>query len=515
MRATTVALSMAMVVWLAGCAGTPEAESAEPAPVAAGQGSPSLDTGAVATPANDQQVIDALAAEATAAPELPAAAAPAPRAEPAPVVTATEGAELDLSIPAEVRETLIAGDTEADTLDNGLRLGDALAIVWKENPQVLQAEAALKATGYEVSGNFTGYFPYVQIQTAQGENDNSSTIRVIQPLWNGGLTGAQVDQAKARQLIALSELNKTRLDLAMRTAETYLNVALAQDQLVQWERYITSLSKLVEVIERRASQGASPQADQQTAISRLRQAEAGREATRSILAANQAQLSSLLNRAPSASIWPADGSGLTEEDIARIGAEFAEAHPDRQLAMSQIKLQEATARVSKATLWPELSAQYRTQFEGTVIDPNDDDAALLVLTYQSNSGLRGYRAYQAEQERVQSAEARLKAAIRELESRIRVLRAERRSAQAQWAVQQQASAAAELLIESFERQFMVGRKTWLELLNTYREANDSRLQSIAIKRAFWLADVRLSLQGLYWRRLTQDAPPVDVVVEKQ
>lgn len=519
-RSVSVAAVTAALVFVAGCASTPP--SAEDEIAAEVEGSSAVvadlraeDTGAEA----DRPLADG--AEAGSAPAAAEVAAPSSRTEEAVVAETAPMADAkaadvapmssDEAALAEARLALADEASEAGALS----LGDALAIVWRENPQVMQAELALKATGYEISGSYTGYLPYLQVQTAQGENDNSSTVRIVQPLWNGGLTGAQVDQAKARQLIALAELNKTRLDLAMRVAETYFNVALAQDQMEQWDRYLASLQKLLEVIERRAEQGASPMADQQTAISRLRLAEAGRESSRAVLAANQAQLSSLLNRPPAEVVWPAEGSGLSDEDIARILTDFAEAHPDRQLAMSQIKLQEATARVSKASLWPELSAQYRRQFEGTVIDPNDDDAALLVLSYQTNSGLRGYRAYQAEQQRVESAEARLKFAIRELESRIRVLRAQRTAALQQGAAQEQASEASERLIESFERQFLVGRKTWLELLNTYREANDSRLQSIAAKRAFWLADVQLALQGLYWRRLTQDAPPIDVAIEKK
>ena len=44
--------------------------------------------------------------------------------------------------------------------------------------------------------------------------------------------------------------------------------------------------------------------------------------------------------------------------------------------------------------------------------------------------------------------------------------------------QQLAFQAARDLVDSFKRQFETGRKTWIEVLNAQREAQDTRLQLV-------------------------------------
>ena len=145
---------------------------------------------------------------------------------------------------------------------------------------------------------------------------------------------------------------------------------------------------------------------------------------------------------------------------------------------------------------------------------DNDDATLLVMQYQTNNGLAGYRAFQADQERARAAEAALQTAIRDVNSAIAVARAERASALMQIDAQVAAAESAQALVDSFRRQFEVGRKSWLEVLNAQREANDAVLQAITVRRNLWVANARLALQGLYWRRLSDRAPALHVIEDE-
>ena len=77
-----------------------------------------------------------------------------------------------------------------------------------------------------------------------------------------------------------------------------------------------------------------------------------------------------------------------------------------------------------------------------------------------------------------------------------------------------AAESAQALVDSFRRQFEVGRKSWLEVLNAQREANDAVLQAITVRRNLWVANARLALQGLYWRRLSDRAPALHVIEDE-
>ncbi|MGQ0530417.1 MAG: TolC family protein [Panacagrimonas sp.] len=394
----------------------------------------------------------------------------------------------------------------ADPVES-IDLSSALAKVWTENPQVRQAELALRATEYDVKGARLGYFPYFQVQASQGESGNRSaaTLFLIQPLWNGGLTKAQIDGAKAGQLQALANLNNVRLQLGQRLLEAYFNFAQAADQEKQWNSYINSLKILLGSIERRAAQGVAPDADVQTALTRLKQAEAGIETARAGKLASRAQLANLLNEEPETVNWPGEQARLSEDEILILGREPPDVHPQRAAALAQIKQQEATSRAAKAALSPEVSLQHREQVQGVEFDPTNS-ATVLVMGFQSNNGLRGLRSYQADLERVEAAKAQLRAVDREISATIEIDRAQLKAARVQIEAQTAAAESSQALVDSFIRQYEVGRKSWLEVLNAQREANDTLLQVSALKRNFWFFNAKLSLDTMHWDKLSPIVP---------
>lgn len=381
-------------------------------------------------------------------------------------------------------------------------LSQIIRKVWTDNPQVRQAEQALRASGYDLSGARAGYFPFLQVQSTftDQSGDNVSTVDAVLPLWSGGRTMAEVDAAKGRERAAIADLIRTRLELGQRVIETYLTVAQAQEQGVQWSNYVGALKRLLATIRRRADQGVAPEADVQTALTRLRQAEAGAEGNRATLINGRAVLASLLNAEPGAVDWPEEINLLSDAEVASAG-DRKDQHPQHLTARAELEVQEASTRVSRASLWPELQLAHRWELEGSSFDVADT-SNLLLLQYQStNNGLRAFRGFQADRERIEAARARVEFVDREIASTIKIDRTQLRTAIAQLLVQTQAATAASTLVDSFLRQFEVGRRSWLEVLNAQREAHEALLQSIAVKRNYWLANSKLALDSMYWHRL--------------
>lgn len=436
--------------------------------------------------------------DASSSASLEAAAGGGADAAPDSGLPAKSQPEGTAEAPATVAEGVAAKPESAPALDT---LNAIMAKVWRENPQVRQAEQALEASGYDITAARAGYLPYLQVQSslAQKSQDSISTLYVVLPIWQGGLTGAQVDMAKARQRAALAELARTRMDLGQRTIEAYFNVAAAQDQQIQWSNYVGALKKLLATIKRRADQGLAPQADVETAVSRLKQAEAGLEANRAALLTNRARLASLLNATPGALAWPEDTAMLSDEEIVE-AKRNTEKHPDHLAGRAEVDLQVGTAHSSRAALWPELSVQHRRQLDGVKFDPSND-ATLLVVNFQSSNGIQGLFGWQAERQRIDAAKARLLAIDQEIASTIEVDKAQLAANAAQLPAQYEAARATTALIESFLRQFEAGRRSWLEVLNAQREANENLLQSITLRRNYWFSNAKLALDSMYWNRL--------------
>lgn len=380
-------------------------------------------------------------------------------------------------------------------------LAQVMRLVWTDNPKVKTAEAVVRASGYDITAARAAYLPYVQIQSAvaQQSSNSISTLYVVLPVWNGGLTQASVGIAKAGQRAALAELGQVRLELGQQTLQAYFALLQAQDQLDQWERYVDSLKELLATIERRAQTGVAPQADVETALARLRQAEAGAESSRAQRITARAQLTKLLGTEPEPAQWPGLESLLSDESVASAG-NMLEQHPAHLTAIATIEKQKETLKSSKAALWPELSLQHRRQLDGVQFDPSNN-ATLLVASYQTTNGVQGLFGLRAEQRRLDAAVANLKATDREIGSTIDVDRAQLKAASAQLASQLDAADAMSNLVESFMRQFEAGRKSWLELLNIQREWNDAVLLSVTFKRDYWYANEKLALDSMYWNQL--------------
>jgi outer membrane protein TolC len=92
---------------------------------------------------------------------------------------------------------------------------------------------------------------------------------------------------------------------------------------------------------------------------------------------------------------------------------------------------------------------------------------------------------------------------------------ERNASQEQFYAQVEAARAAVKLVDSFLRQFKVGRKAWLEVLNAHREAHEALLEISNIKRNYWSANTRLALHGMLWARLHAGAPSTELTFAEQ
>lgn len=415
----------------------------------------------------------------------------------------------DATAPSQDESPITTGVAESAAADDEVTpappkeldtLPAIMAKVWRDNPQVVQAEQSLEATGYDITAAKSGYLPYVQVQTALAQHsaESVSTLYVVLPLWSGGSTGAQVDIAKARQKEALAALAQKRLELGQQTLEAYFNVVQAQDQAIQWHNYVGALKSSLETIDRRASQGAAPRADVDTALSRLRQAQAGMEANRGVLLTNRAQLASLLNASPGSLAWPEEQAMLSDQELAA-DKDRVQLHPAHLAAEAKVDEQKGQARGAKASLWPELSLQHRRQLNGTEFDPSNN-ATLFVLSFQSNNGIQGLFGYRAEQQRIAAVQAQLRAADQQVTSTLAIDKAQLSATTAQLEVQYEAAKSSSALVESFIRQFEAGRKSWLEVLNAQREANDAMIQSITVRRNYWYASQKLALDGMFWDR---------------
>ena len=406
---------------------------------------------------------------------------------------------------------LCMGTASAESLS----FGKALTRVWQNHPDVRKAEAAVNASGYDKTAAYAGFFPYLQTDMVRGsQSKDDYVVRAVLPLWSGGQTRASVDVAKAAQNMALADLQRTRLQLALRLTDVYFSVLAYKEQDGLWRQYVDKLTNLYGMIQRRATSGVSPQADVMSILSRLRQADASAELNRASLAAVETQLAALLGTTTDSLFWPQNAL-LTPDEISTALARAMIEHPDLTFAAQTITREQADTRMKRAGLSPELSLRYVKPFGSD--SSNNTSETQIVLQYQSDNGIKAYQAWRSGEQRVDGARAALDTVRLEVTSAINLAKAEISASTAQLGYQSEAVLASDAVIDSFLRQFEAGRKSWLEVLNAQREALDTRMAQVQQRRSLWQANTRLALHGLYWDNLVQDSeqPPTSIIAPEQ
>ena len=406
---------------------------------------------------------------------------------------------------------LCMGTASAESLS----FGKALTRVWQNHPDVRKAEAAVNASGYDKTAAYAGFFPYLQTDMVRGsQSKDDYVVRAVLPLWSGGQTRASVDVAKAAQNMALADLQRTRLQLALRLTDVYFSVLAYKEQDGLWRQYVDKLTNLYGMIQRRATSGVSPQADVMSILSRLRQADASAELNRASLAAAETQLAALLGATTDSLFWPQNAL-LTPDEISTALARAMIEHPDLTFAAQTITREQADTRMKRAGLSPELSLRYVKPFGAD--SGNNTSETQIVLQYQSDNGIKAYQAWRSGEQRVDGARAALDTVRLEVTSAINLAKAEISASTAQLGYQSEAVLASDAVIDSFLRQFEAGRKSWLEVLNAQREALDTRMAQVQQRRSLWQANTRLALHGLYWDNLVQDSehPPTSIIAPEQ
>lgn len=380
---------------------------------------------------------------------------------------------------------------------------NGLMHLWSTHPELLSAESQYDAAGYDIKGAYAGFLPYAAVDYQSSKSSTESYARFVLPLWRGGLNFANLSIAEASKEAALADLQRTRLKLGLKLVDAWMAVVAAREQYQYWALYVGSLKNLLGVIERRANEGAAPEADVMLATTRLRQADSLREQNRALVETTQSQLVALLGTSSLGVTWPTPADPLIDAQAEKVLLRIGNDHPEVAYAMAQAAKQQATARANRAALSPEVSLQHiKPLGDKTLQGPAE---TRIVVQYQTDNGLKGYQAWRGNQKRAIAADAIEANARREVYSAVRVAQSQRLASRNQIRFQEEAVKSADALVDSFLRQFVAGRKTWLEVLNAQRESHDNHLALVQQRRSYVQAAYNLSLQGLYWEALLQSS----------
>jgi adhesin transport system outer membrane protein len=419
------------------------------------------------------------------------------RAQPPLRLTGTPRAAARVACRLALALPMLAQAAEPVTLTS------LVASVVATHPAVQAQRAQQDVAQSEVDAARWQFFPTPSIsveKASAGRTDLNyagdgtvSTLRLQQPLWTGGRLTAGRERAEAGVAVSLGALDETRRQLALRVVQAYSEWLASHLKRLASETSLAVHQRLRDQVVRRINEGVSSDADAVLAQSRLQSVTADLALARAQQDIALARLSQLADfrveddglAAAAASPLPLAGS--LSDLLQRAQA----VDPTTHRLEAQAQRQQAMIKEAKAALSPEVYVRAERQYGNYAIrNAVPENRIFIGVSSHFGAGLSSLSA-------VRGARAQYAAALADIDAQHRAVREQ---VMADYALAAESSArlqaleaslsAADDVSKSYDRQFLAGRKSWLDVMNAAREIAQTEAQ---------IADIRSSLVVATWR----------------
>lgn len=378
-------------------------------------------------------------------------------------------------------------------------LDEAIRIATRNYPTAKAARASLRGAAADVRTAKWQRFPILGLDTAWLNSLNPSPELTVElPLFTAGRIGAGIRQAEAREEVSSARYVETIETLALNTAQTYFQVMQLTRRQQLLAVSLVEHRKLVGTMERRVAQEVSPQADLELARSRTAQFEQEYNIATSQLDTALRVLAELIAD-PDYQLGPIPSFNpeLDLPDRVMIRQEAQAFDPALRRLGAEVDVARAEFDATKAQIWPRLNGQYSyTDFFGSRVG--------VVARLQTAPGLSQFSQNESARLRIDTAVESRRQAMQQLARQIDSDLIEFDAARARASISSNASDTASRVALSYMRQFIAGRRSWLDVMNALREAVNAEIGKSDAEVTAMAASVRLLLRSGRWRPFFED-----------
>ncbi len=370
-----------------------------------------------------------------------------------------------------------------------------LAQALVNHPSVEGRRAGLQAAQAEREGTEWQRYPTPSIEASTRDSGgNTGLFALEQPLWTGGRISAGIAAAGFREAAAAAAVVEAKQGVALRLISAYTDILRQQQRQDYAKTSATEHDKLLQMISRRVEKEVSPPADRDFARARLAQAATELSIANQGLQVAQGQLAQLVgHHVVAINDVKLDGRALPATQDEAMSRAIERSPVLARLEQTALASGE-DVESKRAAVFPQLAVRLEKQ-TGTL----PDERVMLVLRMQPGAGLSASSAIAAAQRRQDEARQAKEDATRTLREQVQTAFAEWRAAQVRLESTRLSAGMAQAVFDSYARQYVAGRKGWIDVLNAVREISQSQ---------FALADAEALLRssGLRLWLLTGEAP---------
>ncbi|MBW3501482.1 TolC family protein [Janthinobacterium sp. NKUCC08_JDC] len=365
----------------------------------------------------------------------------------------------------------------------------------QSHPAVQGKRSAQAAARADLDGAQWQRFPSLSAEVPTGSQDTGGVVRLEQPLWSGGRIDAGIDAAGSRVDAAGAAIEEERLTLSLRVIAAYTEALRQTARMRSAEEGLAEHQRLLDMIKRRVAQSVSSQTDQRLAESRAYQAANDVSNARQAQENALAQLSQLAGK-PVRLVTAAGigvGEPLPDASLERVMRQAIGYSPTLQRLDFEAQAADSEITMQRSAYMPKVVLRMEKPTGGG-INADNRARAMLVLQAQPGAGLSAKAGVDAAVARREGARAAHDVAEREVRERFTLDWNEAEASRQRLGNAGEASTTSTQVFESYARQYVIGRKSWNDVLNAVREATQARFSLEDTRAQAIAASLRLAAQ---------------------
>ncbi|UNU73749.1 TolC family protein [Moraxella nasovis] len=365
---------------------------------------------------------------------------------------------------------------------NPIQVNELISYAVQTHPLISAARADQQATTEGVTAAKLGFFPTPSLSTSHNNANGITTSLIVrQPVWTGGKLTADVNRAIYDDKAATAKILEQQNTVAKNAIDIWQGYIYS---LALQELYVSNLKQLDEfeaMMKRRVAQGASAKIELELITNRILQDQNALQGAIEQQKIAEARLEQLIGQ-PIERIESGLSLAKMTQEVKKNAANFGQlafgdisrTHPIVIRQQYEIEAARQDVKAQKANYYPKLYVQYENNYHHRTRDHSDD--VMVGVSYDPGAGFSNLALSRASESRVQSLTQSQEAARRTVMENIQTQYQQFISAKDQELSLTAAVGGAQIVLNSYRRQFIAGRKSWLEVLNAVREQSQYEQQ---------------------------------------
>ena len=349
------------------------------------------------------------------------------------------------------------------------------------HPTVKMSQEAVKGAQYTVDSAFWEFFPTPSVDVSAKDSDHNTTVaRIDQPIWTGGKLTSNYDIATSREKENNFELEENSYKLI----ETYLNILetylQSKSNIKDLQEGADNLNGFSQMLSRRIEAGVSSTSDNELLNARIEQINSDMILTKNKYKVAKLQLELLLDKKIDCEIDFKDINRLHNNNIEENIESLLSTHPTIKKNNAQIETSKYEVDSTEAAIMPNVGARFEHR-EGDLYNSdydrrNNQDIVYITFTATTNAGLSSLSEIQAAKIKTKELEYRKKSVEKELIDSLLSDYNSYEIANSRIDIVKQSIYSAQNVLDSYTRLFLVGKRQWIDLVNTSREVMQYKIE---------------------------------------